>query len=92
MFIDQKQRQSRVAEAPDPDVLAVDAPAGFIGVNHGFRLEQLEQPPDHGIDQLARPHDMAERPGATQLQPEDFVQQRDRLAQRQPQMRSAISH
>ncbi len=92
MFIDQKQRQTRVVEAPHPDVLAVDAPAGLVRMNHRFGLQQFKPPLDHRIDEIAGPRNVPQHTGETQLQPEHLVEQRGGLAQRDPQMRPAIAH
>ena len=40
MFIDKDKRRSRIAEAPHPDVLSIDAPSRLVGMNHKFRLER----------------------------------------------------
>ena len=67
-------------------------PAGLIRVNHRFGLQQLKQPPHHRIDEMAGPRNVPQRSRATQLQPEHLVEQRGGLAQRDPQMRPAITH
>ena len=61
-------------------------------MNHRFGLQQFKQPLDHRIDEIAGPLNVPQRTGATQLQPEHLVEQRGGLAQRDPQMRPAITH
>ena len=45
--VDEEQGQPRVAEAPYPGGLAIDATAGFVLLNHGGLAEQLEKFIDH---------------------------------------------
>ena len=73
--IDQKQGQTRIAEAPGPGGLAVDAPAGFIPLDHGGLAKQFEEFLDHRREQLAAPMQLTEQAGPADRQAEEVVEQ-----------------
>jgi hypothetical protein len=89
--IDEKQGQTRIAEAPGPGGLAVDAPARFISLDHGRLAKQFEEFLDHRREQLAAPMQVTEQPGPADRQPEEVVQQVLSFTQGYAQVSAAVA-
>src|SRR5215204_3458527 len=61
MFVDEEDRQFRIAEAPGPRGLAVDAPTGLVALHDGRVAQAFEQVLDDRFEQRPAPTQMAEQ-------------------------------
>jgi len=91
MAIDEEQGAARVAEAPGPGYLAVDAAAGRIPLDYRPLPEQFEQFLDDGSEQLAAPTQMAQQASPTDGQAEEIMKQVLRLTRGNAEMGAGIT-
>jgi len=89
--IDEKQSQTRIAKAPSPGGLAVDAPAGFIPLDHGGLAKQFQEFLNHRREQLSAPMQVTEQAGPTDRQAKEVVQQVLGLAQGNAQVSATVA-
>jgi hypothetical protein len=82
MPVNEKQRQSWVAETPGPSRVAVNAPARLIPLDHGRGPEQVEQFVNYRGEQRAAPTQVTEQAGPADRQAKEIVEQVLGFAQR----------
>lgn len=88
---DEIDGDARIGEAPGPNILAVDPPAGLVGVNQVFLPQQFEQLGHYRIEQLAAPRQMAQRAGPAQRNAPPLRKQVAAFAERDAQMPAAVN-